>query len=57
MIRYMGCLRHLGEGYCEDYMSESQFSGQIGVLANFGDHFIYEIWKLLRIINLEYIQD
>ncbi len=52
MIKYMSCIRHLGEGFCEDYMNQSKYA----VVADIGEKFIYEIWRLMRIINLDYIQ-
>ena len=56
MIKYMSCIRHLGEGFCENYMNTSKYAGEIAVVADIGEKFIYEIWQLMRIINLEYIQ-
>ena len=56
MVKYMRCIRHLGEGFCEDYMNTSKYAGEIAVVADIGEKFIYEIWRLMRIINLEYIQ-
>ena len=57
MIKYMSCIRHLGEGYCEEYMSEGMMSDQVALVADIGEKFIYEVWLLLRIVNLEYIQE